>query len=62
MAILRHSCSPVEDGILHNTPALHHSITPFKNHAAAEPSLSDPRKEGSSTVPVGQGFYAELKL
>jgi len=41
MAILRHSCSPVEDGILHNTPALHHSSTPFKNHATAEPSLSD---------------------
>jgi hypothetical protein len=33
---------PVEDGILHNTPALHHSSTPFKNHATPEPSLSDP--------------------
>jgi len=26
---------------LHNTPALHYSSTPFKNHATAEPSLSD---------------------
>ena len=41
MAILRHSCFPVEDGILHNTPALHHSSPPFKNHATAEPSLTD---------------------
>jgi hypothetical protein len=51
MPILMHSCSPVEDGILHNTPALHHSSTPFKNHTTAEPSLSAPRKAGSSTGP-----------
>jgi hypothetical protein len=56
MVILRHSYSPVEDGILHNTPPLQYSSTPFKNHATAEPSLSDPRKAGSSTVPEDQGL------
>jgi len=62
MAILKHSCSPVEDGILHNTPALHLSNTPFKNHATAEPSLHNPPFED----PVflcggGPGFKNRIK-
>jgi len=31
---------PVVDGIFDNTPALQHSITPWKEHVAAEPLLS----------------------
>ena len=39
-----------------------YSSTPFKNHATAEPSLSDPRKAGSSTVPEDQVLKAESKV
>ena len=42
-----------------STPPLHYSSTLLKNHATAEPSLSDPRKAGSSTVPEGQVFKSE---
>ena len=43
-----------------NTPVLHHSSTPYKQNVTAEPSLSDPRNAGSSTVPEDQVFHAEI--
>jgi hypothetical protein len=45
-----------------NTPVLHHSSTPYKEHVTVESSLPDPHKAGSSTVPEDHKFTIQRPL